>query len=213
LKWAPGSLTAGKLTLGGEYHFKKKNSLELFIGFPTGTHHQFKYDDNSSSLEWKASSTLAGYRYYFSKKGSAGLYIEPYFKYLHHQASGFLHGDINGESASFDTHTDYKGVGGGLQFGVQFFIAKTVSIDLFFLGPEANSAKFTLSATDISNTLPWTSADANEAEQDIKDALKIIPIIGKKIDVEVDENSRTVTTRYSGFVPGFRFGLSIGIKL
>jgi hypothetical protein len=25
LKWAPGSLTVGKLTLGGEYNFKKKN--------------------------------------------------------------------------------------------------------------------------------------------------------------------------------------------
>jgi outer membrane autotransporter protein len=167
LKWAPGSLAAGKLTLGGEYHFKKKNSLELFFGFPTGTHQQFNYDNNKSSLDSKAASTLAGYRYYFSKNGGTGLYIEPYFKYLHHQASGFLHGDINGESASFDTHTDYKGVGGGLQFGAQFFIAKTVSIDFFFLGPEANSSTFSLSAT----------------------------------------------TRYSGFVPGFRFGLSIGIKL
>ena len=213
LKWAPGSLTAGKLTLGGEYHFKKKNALELFIGFPTGTHHGFNYDNNSSSLESKASSTLAGYRYYFSKNGGTGLYIEPYFKYLHHQASGFLQGDLNGEPASFDTHTDYKGVGGGIQFGVQFFIAKTVSIDFFFLGPEANSSTFSLTATDVSGTLPWTSADANEAEQDIKDALKFIPIVGKKVDVQVDENTRTVSTRYSGFVPGLRFGMSIGIKL
>jgi hypothetical protein len=213
LKWAPGSLTAGKLTLGGEYHFNKKNSFELFFGFPTPATHQFKYDDNTSSLQTRAASVLASYRYYLGRRSAAGFYIEPYYKYLHHQLSGLLHGDLNGESASFDTHSDYKGNAVGLQMGVQFFIAKTVSIDFFFLGPEANIGSFSTTATDISSTLPWTSVDASEAEQDIKDALKNIPIVGKKVDVQVDQNNKTVTTRYSGFLPGVRFGISVGIKL
>ena len=97
---------------------------------------------------------------------------------MHHQVNGLLQGDLNGESASFDMHTDYKGNAVGLQMGVQFFIAKTVSIDFFFLGPEANLGTFSSTATDISSILPWTSVDADEAEKDIKDALKNIPVIG-----------------------------------
>jgi hypothetical protein len=213
LKWAPGSLTAGKLTLGGEYHFKKKNSFELIFGFPTPATHQFKYDSSTSSLQTRGASVLAAYRYYLGKRSAAGFYIEPYYKYLHHQVSGFLQGDLNGESASFDMHTDYKGNALGLQMGVQFFIAKTVSIDFFFLGPEANIGTFSTTATDISSTLPWSDADASKAQQDIKDALKIIPIVGSKMDVQVDQNAKTVTTQYKGFLPGIRFGISVGVKI
>jgi hypothetical protein len=213
LKWAPGSLEAGKLTLGGEYHFKKKNSFELFFGFPAPTTHQFNYDNSSSSLQTKAASVLAAYRYYLGKRSAAGFYVEPYYKYLHHQVSGLLQGDLNGESALFNMHTDYKGNAVGLQMGVQFFIAKTVSIDFFFLGPEANLGTFSTTATDISSTLPWTSIDANEAEKDIRDALKTIPVIGSRVDVQVDQNTKTVTTHYNGFLPGVRIGISVGIKL
>jgi len=213
LKWAPASLEAGKLTLGGEYHFKKKNSFEMYFGFPTPTTHDFKYDNSTSSLQTRAASVLAGYRYYLGRRSASGFYVEPYYKYLHHQFSGLLQGDLNGESASFDTHSDYKGNALGLQMGVQFFIAKTVSIDFFFLGPEANMGTFSTTATDISSILPWDAVDASDAEKDIKDALSKIPIVGKNVDVVVDQNTKTVTTHYSGFIPGFRCGLSVGIKL
>ena len=213
LKWAPGSLIAGKLTLGGEYNFKKKNSLEMFLGFPTAMDHKFDYDNSTSSLSTQAFSFFAGYRYYFGKRPHSGLYVEPYYKYLHHQLNGFLNGDVNGEAASFDTHTDYKGMGVGAQIGFQFLIAKRICFDFFILGPEANSVKFYSTSTDVSSSIPWTVIEADEAEQDIKDALNNIPVIGDKIEVSVDQNTRTVSTKYKGFAPGFRFGASIGIRL
>src|SRR4030095_6271082 len=213
LKWSPSSLSTGKITVGGEYNFKKKNSLEVFFGIPVAKNHKLDYDNNSSTLSTKGFSFLAGYRYYFGKKPHSGMYIEPYYKYLHYQASGMIHGDLNGESASFDTHLDYKGMGLGAQIGVQFLIAKRICLDFFILGPEANSAKFYTTATDVSSTIPWTTVDADEAEQDIKDVLKDIPLVGKKIGVQVDQNATTVTTSYKGFVPGLRFGASIGFRL
>ena len=213
LKWAPGSLVAGKLTVAGEYNFKKKNSVELVIGIPAAKNHKFDYDNNTSDLDTKAFSLLAGYRHYIGKKPVSGLYIEPYVKYLHHQADGFLIGQLDDESAKFDTHTDYKGIGIGAQLGVQFLIAKKFSLDFFILGPEANSAKFSTVATDVASSIPWTMVDAAEAEQDIKDVVRDIPVVGDKIEVSVDQNTKTVTTRYSGFVPGFRFGASVGIRL
>ncbi len=213
VKWAPGSLASGKLTLGGEYNFKKKNSVEFIVGIPTAKTHQLKYDGNTSDLSIKAFSALAGYRYYIGRKDVAGFYIEPYAKYLHHQAHGVLTGTLNGETAMFDTRTDYKGIGMGLQLGVQFLIAKKISLDFFLLGPEANSSQFSTIATDVASSIPWTSVEASEAEQDIKDALKDIPLVGDKFQVTVDQATKTVTTRYSGFMPGIRFGASIGVRL
>jgi hypothetical protein len=213
LKWAPGSLSVGKLTLGGEYGFKRKNSVEFIIGVPVAKNHHLQYDNNTSDLSSKAFSSLLGYRHYFGKKPVAGFYIEPYFKYLHHQASGMLEGELNGENAKFQSQTDYKGIGVGAQLGVQIKIAKIFRLDLFILGPEANSAKFSAIATDIASSIPWTLVEANEAENDIREVLKNIPIVGDKIEIQVDEANKTVITRYNGFVPGFRFGASIGVKL
>ena len=213
VKWAPGSLASGKLTIAGEYNFKKKHSVELVIGIPKEKTHHFEYDGNTSDLGIKAFSALAGYRYYLGRKDVSGFYVEPYAKYLHHQASGVLIGTLNGETAMFETRTDYKGIGVGAQLGVQFLIAKKVSLDFFLLGPEANSSKFSTIATDVASSIPWTYVEASEAEQDVKDVLKNIPLVGKKIEVTVDQATKTVTTRYSGFMPGIRFGASIGIRL
>ncbi len=210
-KWAPVSLAAGKITVGGEYNFKRKSSVELFIGIPSPKTYQFDFDGNESDLETKAFSILAGYRRYLGKNLS-GFYVEPYVKYLHHQANGILEGDLNGEPARFATTTDYKGIGIGAQLGVQFLIAKRVSLDFFLLGPEANSAKTSIISTDIASNIPWSNVKANEAEQDLRDALEDLPIIGKKVEIAVNQSTKTVSAKYDGFLPGLRFGASIGFR-
>jgi Protein of unknown function (DUF3575) len=213
LKWAPASLAAGKVTIGGEYNFRKKHSVELFIGVPVKKTYRIKYDDQESDMVSKAFSILGGYRRYVGKKTSSGFYLEPFVKYLKHESSGILESDLSGEKARFNTITKYDAFGAGIQLGVQFIIAKRISLDLFFLGPEANSAKFTSSATDIASNIPWTSIKADEAAEEIKDAIKDIPIIGDKMEVRVDQNQKTVYTKYDGFLPGIRFGASLGIRL
>ncbi|HEY0676749.1 MAG TPA: DUF3575 domain-containing protein [Chitinophagaceae bacterium] len=213
IKWAPASLAIGKLTIGSEFNFKKKQSIEFFIGIPTSVSKKIDYDNNTSEFDSKAFSVFAGYRYYLGKSAASGLYIEPYVKYVKHETDGFLIGDLDGEAARFDTKTEYKGFGAGAQLGVQFLIAKRVSFDLFFLGPEANTASFTSSSRDVANGLPWTFIQANEAEQNVRDALEDVPIIGDKIEISVNQATKTVATKYDGFLPGFRFGASIGIRL
>lgn len=213
VKWAPASLAAGKLTLGSEYNFSKKQSVELFVGLPVPMNRQFDYDNNTSEMQSSAFSLFAGYRYYLGKRAASGVYVEPYLKYLHHKADGILVGELDGESARFDTKTDYKAFGAGAQLGVQFLIAKRISLDLFLIGPEANSAKFSSTSKDIASSIAWTLVQTDEAEQNIKDALKDLPIIGDKIEVDVNRSTKTVSTKYDGFLPGVRFGASIGIRL
>lgn len=212
LKFAPAGLAAGKITLGGEYNFKHKNAVTLLVGFPFKKSINIEYDGKNSDINSEAFSLMAGYRYYLGKKAMNGFYIEPYVKYLKHKSSGLLDAELNGDKVVFDSRTDYEGYGAGAQLGIQFLIAKLVTLDLFLLGPEANAARFSSTAEDITDLLPWTLADEREVEQDIKDILQDIPVVGDKVDVQVDALRKIVSTRFSGFAPGFRAGASIGIR-
>lgn len=213
IKWAPVGLIFGKLSLGTEYNFKKKNSVELYIGIPVAATRTIDYDNKQSDIESRVFSVLAGYRRYIGKKAAAGFYAEPYFKYLEHHAQGILEGDLDSKIARMDTKTDYKAWGAGIQLGYQFLIAKRICLDLFLIGPEANMAKFNSQSTDIANSIPWTLIQSGEAEREIKDAIKDIPILKDKLEISVDQSKKTVYTEYKGFLPGFRLGASIGFRL
>ena len=212
-KFAPAGLYTGKITLGVEYNLKEKHSVEIMIGFPKKVSKSIDYDKNSSDFEMDAFSILAGYRMYMGRKTASGFYFQPYFKYLKHNASGIINGDLDGQTARFDSKSNYQGYGVGAQVGVQFLIAKRVLFDFYLLGPEANMVKYTSSMTDVANSLPWTFVQANEAEQDIRNAIADIPFIGEKMEVEVNESTKTIATRYNGFLPGFRIGASVGLRL
>jgi len=212
VKFVPAGLAVGKITFGAEYNFKRKQSITLLLGVPFDKSHNINYENKQSDITSNARSAMLGYRYYLGKKGRSGFYAEPYLKYLNLKASGFVDGDLNGRAARFDTHISYEGYGGGIQLGFQFYIAKLVSIDMFLLGPEANAAKFSSVATDIYDNIPWSLADGQQAASDLHDKVKDIPYLGDKIEISVNTSSKTVFTKYSGFLPGLRAGLSVGVR-
>ncbi len=212
LKIAPAGIFIGKVTVGGEYNFKHRNSITFLAGIPFDQNSTLEFDGEKNKVTSKAFSLMAGFRHYLGQKSMSGFYIEPYAKYLTHEAKGLLHGELGGDKVIFDSHSDYKGIGIGAQLGVQFVIAKAVIFDMFLVGPEVNSADHTSRFTDITNHIGWNYADANEAEQMIKDVLNDIPVVGNKVAVTVDTNNQTISTKYSGFTPGFRFGASVGVK-
>lgn len=209
VKWAPTGLIVGSVSLQGEYNFGK-HSLTAKIGVPSNTHHSFTYQDKDADFSLKATSFLAGYRTYLSKKRLRGLYFEPYFKYVHHTAEGIGNGTLTNQPVVMSFTNDYNGIGVGAQLGAQFLIAKRFVVDLFFLGPEINSARDNFKAVEVSNSLPWTSVQAEEAEKDIRDFIDNFPFIRNRVDVMVDKANRTVTTDFKGALPGFRMGVSVG---
>src|SRR5438270_5925850 len=152
LKWAPTGLAVGSLSLQAEYNFGK-NSLTAKIGIPLTSSHTFQFDDKDASFNMKATSFLAGYRTYLSKKHMRGLYFEPYFKYVHHSSEGVGTALLAGETVTMDFTNDYNGVGLGAQLGVQFLLSNKFLIDFFFLGPEINSSRNNFSAMEVTNTL------------------------------------------------------------
>src|SRR5688500_5813404 len=44
-KWAPASLAAGKISVGSEFSFTRKSSVNLMVGIPASTTHHVTFDD------------------------------------------------------------------------------------------------------------------------------------------------------------------------
>jgi hypothetical protein len=97
-----------------------------------------------------------------------------------------------------------------VQLGAQFLIGKHFVIDLFFLGPEINSASNSFKAVEVSNTLPWTYADQWEAETQIRKFIDQFPFIRNKTVVMIDRENKRVIADFKGALPGLRTGVSIG---
>jgi len=211
-KWNPGSLAFGKIGLSGEYNFRPKRSVTFGLGIPAQRTFTRDNAEERVDLTVKTFSIQGGYRMYLGKKTMSGFYFEPYLKYVNFKGSGTFDNKDATDREIYNVGLNYNGFGVGGQLGVQFMIAKVVAFDLFLLGPEANISKFDGTFRDITSPIPWTLVQEEDARREIKNIIDDIPILGNKTEVNVDRNNRTVTTRYNGFLPGFRFGASIGVR-
>ncbi len=211
IKWAPSGLLVGNISLLGEYKFRNKSSLTAKLGIPSGAKYGPNYDGDEADLKLEAFSFMAGYRMYLSKQALKGFYFEPFIKYVNHKSEGTARGVINGAPVVMVLSNNYSGTGIGAELGVQFLIARRVTIDVYFFGPEFNIVDNQFKAVETSSTLPWSSTDAQEAEQDIRDFIDKFPFIRNKIKVDVNSSTKTVTADFNGILPGFRGGISFGI--
>jgi hypothetical protein len=212
LKWAPAGLILGNISFQGEYSFGKQ-SLTAKIGIPVNSRHTLQYEGNDAEFDMKASAFLAGYRVYLSKIQLRGLYFEPYFKYIHHSSEGYSLGKLSYRNVNWNFTNEYNGAGLGVQLGSQFLIGKRFIIDLFFLGPEINTASNHFKAVEKGSSIVWTPSETQEAERDIKDFINKFPFLRNNTSVMVDATNHTVTADFKGAIPGFRIGVAFGIAL
>ncbi|MDB5253639.1 MAG: hypothetical protein JWP27_2808 [Flaviaesturariibacter sp.] len=213
VKWNPASLAFGKLSLFGEYNYRAKRSITVGIGIPMEKSHSFDIDKKSTAVTTKTTSFMGGYRMYMGKKSMSGFYFEPYLKYTKNELGTILRDvDLEGQTADFLVASKYSGFGGGFQLGLQMTLFKRVTLDLMILGLEGSSAKHTMFMQDIKSSIPWDQVDEDKAEKEITDITKDIPLIGSKIKVTADKNTRTISSEYKGFWPGYRGGITIGVK-
>lgn len=212
-KWSPAGLVLGSVAIQSEYNVGGRNSITAKVGVPVQAHHTLSYKEDDAAFSMKAFSLLAGYRRYFSKKHLRGVYLEPYLTYVKHTTDGVGNSTLHGLPVVMSFSNDFKSAGIGAQVGAQFFIGKRIVIDLFFLGPQINSAATNFIALETTSALPWTDIQANEAEKDIHDFINKFPFIKNKTIITVDKNNRTVTADFKGGLPGFRAGVSLGIAL
>lgn len=212
VKWSPASIYFGKISLLGEYNFKNKRSITFSAGIPVEVSTQWRIENEDRTITMKTYSAMAGYRMYLSKGNMHGLYFEPYLKYLGSKGS-FPYVDTESvDSTTYLLKSNYRGGGVGAQLGVQFLIAKRVTLDFFFLGPEANLCKWDIDLQDKSS-YSWDASDAAEAKDIMDDIVDDLPdFISNNIKTSVDAPTKTVSAKYDGILPTLRFGISIGFR-
>jgi hypothetical protein len=212
VKWSPPSIYFGKISLSGEYNFKKKRSVTFYIGVPVETSSRWNIEDEKRTITMKTFSLMGGYRMYLGKGAMRGLYFEPYLKYLGNKGS-FTYVDTESiDSTTYLLSSDLNGVGVGAQLGVQFLIAKRVTLDFFFLGPEANLSRWDIALQDQGN-YSWDALDAAEAKDIMDDIVDDLPgMISNHVETSVNASSKTVSAKYDGILPGIRFGISLGVR-
>jgi len=210
VKWAPTGLLVGNVAVQGEYSFNSKSSLTAKIGVPLGKNYHSKFHGKEVDVNMKAFSFMTGYRRYISKKKMRGFYYEPYFKYVHQTAGGLGETTLDNQPVTLNFTNTYNAFGFGVQLGTQFIIRKKFVVDLFFLGPEINSANNSFRAVDPAGSESWTNIEASQAENDIRDFLDQFPFIKNRVNVKVDKNNKSVNADFNGWMAGLRCGFSVG---
>lgn len=195
-----------------ERMINSKNAITLGIGIPTNNSIIGKYgiDDDSDLKEASVGTThiRVAYRHYTGKSGlPKGFYIEPSLKYQH------INGKIKAQFTEEDTNTlytsditsDLNTFNAGFQMGVQFLIAKRVTLDFYFLGIEGGMVNGNVNAKVVpSDNIP-------DMRKEIDDAIEDLPsFFSDKLEVTNTSDAVNVKASQIPF-PWLRSGISIGI--
>ncbi len=214
VKFLPVNYALGAYSFEIERMINAKNAYTLGFGIPTNQSIIGKYGiERSSDLEEVKIGTMhirAAFRHYAGKKRlPKGFYIEPYLKYQKINANvkaEFTASEDQGEMTySADITTpNLSSVNLGFQMGVQFLIAKRVSLDFYFLGIEAGMLSGNLNAkVDPTDNIPDMKAE-------LQDAINELPgFLSDKLEVTSSADAVNVKASSVPF-PWLRSGISIG---
>jgi len=186
-------------------------SLILGVGLPYQGMISGKYGtDNTSKLRNVELGTMhirAALRYYYNfKMLPKGFYVEPYLKYQQIKGTAnYVSNDELNKIYKGDLVGKVNTINVGVQFGVQFLIAKMVTLDFYFIGLEGGLANGNITSTSVN------AADAEKIETDFKDEVAGFPFfIENWVTVKRTNNQVFVDAKDLQY-PWFRGGLSIGI--
>ena len=211
VKFLPVNLPFNSVSFEFERMISAKNSITIGIGLPQQKSIMDKYGMDETDFTTAKFGTMhirAAYRHYTGDKQlPGGFYIEPYLKYQNIKADGDYTGTID------VTEEPYKGrievnantINLGFQMGTQFLIAKTVSLDIYFLGLEAGLLSG--NSHGVTDKLPGANKLKNNFDKNIAD---LPSFIGDKFTTT--QNGNIVDSEASGILyPWLRCGISIGI--
>lgn len=215
IKFLPVNYPFGAYSFEIERMISAKNAVTLGVGIPANLSLMGKYGiDPNEDIEDANISTMhirAAFRHYTGGKNlPRGFYIEPYLKYQKIDAN--LKASFEVEENPDQTYMadittpNLNSLNVGFQMGVQFLIAKRVSLDLYFLGFEAGMLNGNVNAkVDPADNMPDMAAE-------LQDAIDELPgFISNKLEV-TSGNGDNVNVKSSGVAfPWLRSGISIGI--
>lgn len=216
LKFLPVNLALNNLSFEYERKFSPKSSFILGLGIakPKPFAEKFGINSNDNKIsndEFSTMSVRAAYRHYAGHKPRPfGFYFSPYLKYQKITASADNYRKNNDVSPAvfYNENYDINGttLNFGLQWGVQFLIAKIICVDFYFLGLEAGLAN--LSATVTSKDVGMI----DKVESGIRENIDQLPsMFSSKITVTRKGSDQLDVKGSSMPYPWIRSGISIGI--
>jgi hypothetical protein len=149
------------------------------------------------------------YRIYLSSKDvPRGFYLGPYLRYARYSYKFTTEvdtEDTNGDPTTVNVDIDgsMTTTGMGFHMGVQWVINDMITIDWGFLGLGLN--RHVIKVTGSSDA---DNVDYAETAADIEENLEDIPLIGKRVSFDAENNS--ITAKIPFFYPAFRTNLKVG---
>ena len=216
IKFLPVNLLANSLSFEYERKFSPKSSFILGVGFSSPKEFAKKFnlsttDNTITQDEFGVMSIRAAYRHYAGHHiRPVGFYFSPYLKYQKFSANA------DNKRKNFDVtpnvyYNESYDVSGstlnfGLQWGVQFMIAKRVAVDFYFLGIEAGLAdvKATVRSDDANSidvVYNGVEENINKLPSFFRDKVKATKVGSNEVDVKGSSIP----------YPWLRSGISIGI--
>jgi hypothetical protein len=218
IKFLPVNLLANSLSFEYERKFSPKSSFILGVGLASPKPFADKYnlnnsaDNKISNEEFSTMAIRAAYRHYSGHHiRPVGFYFSPYLKYQKFSAKADNYRTVSDPqygSTSFNEKYDVNGntLNFGLQWGVQFMLAKRVAVDFYFLGIEAGLADITATvrsddATSIDEVYKGVTENIDQLPSFLRDKIKATKVGSNQVDVEGSSIP----------YPWLRSGISIGI--
>jgi hypothetical protein len=215
-KFLPVNMALNSLSFEYERKFSPKSSFILGIGIPSPKPFAEKFginnnDNQITKDEFSTMTVRAAYRHYAGNYPRPfGFYFSPYLKYqkISASANNYRRNKDFTPAVYYNENYDIKGttLNLGIQWGVQFLIAKIICVDFYFLGLEAGLA-------DLSANV--TSKDINmidKVESGIRDNVDQLPsMFSSKISVNRKGPDQIEVKGSSMPYPWIRSGISIGV--
>lgn len=141
-------------------------------------------------------------RFYLSRRGAYhGFYIAPFFSYAHYTADVPYNYTDNGVDKTIPLAGTVNTVTGGIMFGAQWALGKTVYLDWWIFGPHYGGS---------SGSLVGRQSLSSSEQQALQSDFNSLDIPIANTTSTVDANGATLN--FSGPWAGLRSGLCIGFR-
>lgn len=218
VKFLPVNLAFNSASFEYERKFSPKSSFIIGVGLasPKPFAEKFNLGSEDNVIKNDAFGTMAvraAYRHYAGHRDQpVGFYFSPYLKYQKFTTNADNRRTITEENppttTQYDEKYDVKGntLNFGIQWGVQFLIAKRLCIDFYFLGIEAGLANVTATVKSPNVIM------IDEVEKGVRENIDKLPsFLASKIEVTRNGSDQVDVVGKSMPYPWLRSGISIGI--
>ena len=162
--------------------------------------------DQIANFNFGNTAFKAELRFYAGKKGyGRGFYLAPFYQNATYKGNGlkFTYQNSSNVSSTISLAGELKSNTFGLLMGVQKYLGKHVSLDLWILGPHYGNGKGDFTGT---STVPLTSTEQADLKQELEDF--DMPFGTKKVTV----TANGANVKLDGAFGGVRSGITIGVR-